>query len=63
MCKDDLKLEQLLKDPLVRLVMASDGVKDADLLGLARPRAGAGLVFGRRRAHAAASGADARCAN
>ncbi len=36
MCEDDLDLEQLLADPLVRLVMASDAVDEGQIRQLAR---------------------------
>ena len=35
-CRPEPHLEQLLQDPLIRLVMASDGVVDADIRKLAR---------------------------
>lgn len=35
-CRIDLNLEQLLQDPLIRLVMASDGVIESDIRGLAQ---------------------------
>ena len=35
----ELGLDQLLADPLIRLVMASDGVSEATIRGLRRPRA------------------------
>jgi hypothetical protein len=51
MRKDDLKLEQLLVDPLIRLVMASDGVRDEDLRKFVRrPDSRPGGVFDRTRA-------------
>ena len=38
-CKSEPHLEQLLQDPLIRLMMASDGVVEADIRKLARPSA------------------------
>ena len=36
-CRPEPHLDQLLQDPLIRLVMASDGVVEADIRRLARP--------------------------
>ena len=55
----DLDLEGLLSDPLVRLVMASDGVEEAHIRMLAKriaPRQATGDVQARSRFTEAASG-------
>lgn len=47
MQEPDLTLDQMLDDPIVRQLMARDGVVEADLRALAarvRPRRGAGLA-------------------
>ena len=36
MCRQEPRLEELLSDPLIRLVMASDAVEAADIRRLAR---------------------------
>ncbi len=39
MCRNEPRLEQLLADPLIQLMMSSDGVDEGDLRRLARGHA------------------------
>lgn len=39
-CRQDPRLDQLLADPLIRLVMSSDGVDESEIRGLARAMRG-----------------------
>lgn len=49
-CRPEPRLDELLSDPLIRLVMASDAVEEADIRRLARSAGRRGAAPGLRPA-------------